>query len=207
MIELNKIYCGDARELLRQIPDESVDLVFTDPPYPKAFSNCFDILAEECPRIMKHGASLVTLLGHYQLESVIHKFHGKLKYRWILDMEQSAGQHSRMAMGVEVMWKPALWYVKGSYPSGRGFLRDAVSVNRTKETHVWEQDMAWSDYYIPRLCPEYGIVVDPFCGSGAFLLSAINYHRNFYGFDIDAEAVKTADRRIKTEYYENYSIV
>ena len=45
MIELNKIYCGDARELLRQIPDESVDLVFTDPPYPKAFSNCFNILA------------------------------------------------------------------------------------------------------------------------------------------------------------------
>ena len=27
------IYLGDALEILKQIPDESVDLVFVDPPY------------------------------------------------------------------------------------------------------------------------------------------------------------------------------
>lgn len=30
---LNKITCGDCLELLKQLPDNSVDLVFTDPPY------------------------------------------------------------------------------------------------------------------------------------------------------------------------------
>ncbi|MHA1418630.1 MAG: hypothetical protein ACTSPO_06625, partial [Candidatus Heimdallarchaeaceae archaeon] len=29
----NKIILGDALEVLKKIPDESVDLVFTDPPY------------------------------------------------------------------------------------------------------------------------------------------------------------------------------
>jgi hypothetical protein len=29
----NGIYCGDARELAKAIPDESVDLIFTDPIY------------------------------------------------------------------------------------------------------------------------------------------------------------------------------
>jgi DNA modification methylase len=29
----NRIYCGDVREQIRRVPDESVDLVFTDPPY------------------------------------------------------------------------------------------------------------------------------------------------------------------------------
>ena len=32
-MELNKIICGDALEELRKLPDESIDLVLTDPPY------------------------------------------------------------------------------------------------------------------------------------------------------------------------------
>ncbi len=32
-IELNKIYCMDALELLKQMPDQSVDLICTSPPY------------------------------------------------------------------------------------------------------------------------------------------------------------------------------
>lgn len=31
--ELDRIYLGDCRELMREIPDQSVDLVLTDPPY------------------------------------------------------------------------------------------------------------------------------------------------------------------------------
>ena len=32
-IELNKIYCADCLEVMKQIPDKSIDLVLTDPPY------------------------------------------------------------------------------------------------------------------------------------------------------------------------------
>lgn len=33
MLELNKIYNGDCLEYMKQIPDKSIDLVLTDPPY------------------------------------------------------------------------------------------------------------------------------------------------------------------------------
>lgn len=33
-LELNRIYCGDCLDLMREMPDKSVDLVLTDPPYP-----------------------------------------------------------------------------------------------------------------------------------------------------------------------------
>ena len=33
MLDLNKIYCGDCLDLMREMPDKSVDLVLTDPPY------------------------------------------------------------------------------------------------------------------------------------------------------------------------------
>ena len=33
MLELNKIYNGDCLELIKEIPDGSIDLICTDPPY------------------------------------------------------------------------------------------------------------------------------------------------------------------------------
>jgi len=33
MIELNKIYCWDCLEVMKQIPEKSIDLILTDPPY------------------------------------------------------------------------------------------------------------------------------------------------------------------------------
>ena len=32
-MEINKIYLGDADELIKKIPDKSIDLIITDPPY------------------------------------------------------------------------------------------------------------------------------------------------------------------------------
>ena len=32
-LEIDRIYCGDCLDLMREIPDQSVDLVLTDPPY------------------------------------------------------------------------------------------------------------------------------------------------------------------------------
>jgi DNA modification methylase len=31
--EINKIYLGDALVLLKEIPDETIDLIITDPPF------------------------------------------------------------------------------------------------------------------------------------------------------------------------------
>ena len=33
MLEINKVHCWDCLELMKQIPDKSIDLVLTDPPY------------------------------------------------------------------------------------------------------------------------------------------------------------------------------
>lgn len=33
MIKLNEVYCGDCIEIMKQIPDDTVDLILTSPPY------------------------------------------------------------------------------------------------------------------------------------------------------------------------------
>jgi len=32
-LEINRVYCGDCLDLMKEIPDKSIDLVLTDPPY------------------------------------------------------------------------------------------------------------------------------------------------------------------------------
>ena len=36
---INKVTCGDCLEVMKQIPDKSVDLVITDPPYGMEFQS------------------------------------------------------------------------------------------------------------------------------------------------------------------------
>jgi 23S rRNA G2069 N7-methylase RlmK/C1962 C5-methylase RlmI len=197
---INKLIVGNCLEVMEEIPDSSIDLVFTDPPYPKEYFHCYQYLVDECPRIMKSGASLVTIVPHYSLDDVVDYFNGKLKYRWILCMNQFIGTHPRMAMGIEVMWKPMLWYVKGSYPSGRGFLRDGIEITgkggQHKKLHKWEQDISWCKYYIEKLTKEGDLVLDPFIGSGTTALACKELNRNYIGIDISEEYIRIAEERL-----------
>src|SRR6266498_3840587 len=47
-------------------------------------------------------------------------------------------------------------------------------------------------YLIQHLCPEGGLVVDPFLGSGISALEAVQLKRRFVGVDINPAAVRIA---------------
>jgi len=200
MLDLNKVYCMDFKDGQELIDDNSISLVFTDPPYPKEYRYTYDYLASFCPRIMKKGASLMVIAAHFSLEYIVKVFDGKLKYRWINCMNQFEGSHPRMAMGIEVMWKPILWYVKEAYPQGRGFLRDGIEITgkdgQKKELHKWEQDISWAKYYIQKLTNEGDVVLDPYIGSGTVAQACKELNRNFIGFDISQEYVDIANKRL-----------
>ena len=200
--ELNSINCIDAVEGMRQLPLGSVDLIITDPPYEKAYLYLYGELAKQSPRILKRNASLLTIVGHYAVPDVIEMFSDKLNFRWIICMNQFGQNHARLKMGIEVMWKPILWYVNGTF-SGDCYIMDGiVSSGREgilKENHHWEQDLDWLYYYIEKLCPKGGVVLDPFIGSGGTAVVCSRLGRNYVGFDIELKYVEAANERVRDE--------
>jgi hypothetical protein len=201
--QLDRVLCGDCRELLHDLPDECVDLCFTDPPYERAALPLFEWLAMEVPRVLKPGASLITLFGHLYLPEILRMFDGRLKYRWILCMDQTVGNRAKLKMGIEVAWKPALWFVKGHFPAERfgrrGWVADAVAMpasgaGTTKRRHKWEQSKQWSDYYMERLTLPGDVVLDPVCGSGVFLLSAQERGCHYVGYEMCDEYAAEASK-------------
>jgi len=191
---------GDARDVMAALGPGSIDLIYTDPPYPRADAvPCFEILAELSKTVLVDGGSLVTIAPHYLLEWVVLTMgRSGLKYRWMYVMNQTAGPHPRMAMGIEVLYKPMLHYVKRAYPSGRGFLRDMVDIPaKEKGLHKWQQPEAWAEYYIEKLCPPGGTVLDPFAGVGTAGVVAKKLGRKSIMIDSDRLAVVAMRTRMK----------
>ena len=45
------------------IADNSIDLIFTDPPYPREYLPCYDWLAKESMRVLKPGGFVLAMCG------------------------------------------------------------------------------------------------------------------------------------------------
>ena len=60
--------------------------------------------------------------------------------------------------------------------------------------------------FIQCFCPQNGIVLDPFVGSGTTVLAAIQLERNYIGIDISKDYCDLANKRIKEEGRKNKSL-
>jgi DNA modification methylase len=65
---LNKVICGDCLEVMKDIPDKSIDLTVTSPPYDNlrtynGYTFDFEGIAKELYRITKEGGVVVWVVG------------------------------------------------------------------------------------------------------------------------------------------------
>lgn len=189
------LFQGDALEIMKSLPDHSIDLVITDPPYLKKYLYLYEGMAAELPRLLKRGGSLLAIVPHYAIPQVISDIGKYLKYRWLISMWQPSGNHPRMAMGIEVMWKPIVWWVNEAYPQGRGFKRDGFENTQPKKTYEWEQSMSWAEYCLS-FAKDGETILDPFMGVGTVGVAAKNRGLPFIGIELDEERFKICKERI-----------
>lgn len=84
-----KLYKGECEEILKQLPDQSIDAVITDPPYGKlAFNEWdkiidYDVVCKELKRICKPKAAVILFSDYKEMFSLHKKMtDNKLKYRY-----------------------------------------------------------------------------------------------------------------------------
>jgi len=65
--ELFDLQFGDMKSLGENIVDNSIDIIFTDPPYNEASLSLYGDSARLANRVLKPGGSLITYVGHYAL--------------------------------------------------------------------------------------------------------------------------------------------
>ena len=205
-----KLFFGDfIKQSQNEIPDNSIDLIFTDPPYGKEYLSLYQELAKLAVRVLKPGGSLVFFAGHIILDEVIRIFHEfsltnnnstQLKYWWILAVKHS-GKHTKIyPKHVFAEWKPLLWYVKGERVNDMAIsntIGDYIeSISPSKVLHNWEQSTLEAEYIIKNLTLENQTVLDPMMGSGTTGLAALNLGRKFVGIEINPTTFEIARSNI-----------
>lgn len=193
----NGVFHQDFRSGCEAIPDSSVALIFTDPPYDRHSLPLFSALADVADRVLVDGGSLVTFCGQYVIDDVIQQLGATLKYFWTCCCLHTGDTAQMREYGIKVKWKPMLWFVKGQFRRDRKiWVDDLVTSQQEKEFHDWQQSVVEASYFIERLTVEGEMVLDPFCGGATTAFAAKQLGRKWATFDVDPKAIKAARERI-----------
>jgi ParB-like chromosome segregation protein Spo0J len=179
-----------------EVEPESVDLIFTDPPYPAKYLETWEHLAAFARKALKPGGLLIAYSGQYHLPEVMHALVSELDYVWFGALRVPGAHNNVQQRRIRNLVKPLLFYSNGSYDPDRWIDDYVESEERQKDDHDWQQSIGAARYYIDRLTSPSELVADPFLGSGTTALAAFEMKRSFIGCDIDSKAVETAKRRV-----------
>jgi len=257
--KLNDVYCIDAIEGLKKLPNNSIDLMVASPPYDNirdynGFSLDLSAVGRGLFNVMKDGGIAIMVMqdqtknfgksltsfrtaidwcenaGFKLFETIIYRKYGA----------EGAWWNKRFRVDHEYMFV----FLKGKRPqyfnkeplkilskhggktmtgggtrltNGIRIPTRAIKINPTKcRGTIWEYMTAGDGTrlkhehpatfpdklpydFIQCFCPQDGIVLDVFMGSGTTALAAIGLGRKFLGFDTSKEYVELAKKRIETE--------
>lgn len=190
----SQVWLGDFKEIGQRIPDDSVDLIFTDPPYARV--DLYGALAEFGKRALRPGGLCLAYSGEYHLPQIFEVLAEHLQYLWTCAIWHTGGEQQFIPLKIRIGWKPILAFYKPPKTVWWDWFSDATSGGKDKRFHDWQQSEAEAAHYLTSLCPAGGLVVDPMCGTGTTLIAAKKLGLQYIGIDEDISQVRVAQARL-----------
>ena len=215
MIELHH---GDCLQVMKQIPDGSVDMVLADPPYGMDFqSNRVDKPKQkrkiandkkpfiwwilEAQRVLKDGGALICFC----------RFDSWAAF-------SDACINAGLSVKAQIVWDK-LTHGTGDLKGAPGFRHELAvfatkgrfifhdkrpqtlfpcsRVSPSKMLHPNEKPVGLMEWLIKHYCIDGGTVLDPFTGVSPVGVAAKNLNRKFIGIELDKDYFKIAKGRIE----------
>jgi DNA modification methylase len=180
------------------IDDASVDLIVTDPPYPREFLTVYSELSKAAARVLKPGASCFVMIGQSYLPEVAARLCQHLTYNWCLSYLTPGPATKSWDRRVMTFWKPILWMVNGHH-RGRWIGDVRKSEDNDKRFHHWGQSESGMADLIRAVSEPGDLICDPFLGGGTTAVVALDLGRRFVGSDVDPACVRQTLARLSGE--------
>jgi 16S rRNA G966 N2-methylase RsmD len=187
---------GDFREHAENVPDGSVSIIFTDPPYDRKASEMLPALGEFAAAKLAEGGSLILYVGQTQIPAALDALRPHLRYWWTIACVHAGRSTVMREYGLNAGWKAVLWFVKGTRHDNSIMVNDVMSGGEEKTHHDWQQSQVEAEYWIGKLTQEGDIVCDPFMGGGTTAAASKALGRKWIGFEIDETNGKIIAERL-----------
>jgi len=244
---INQIFNEDCLLGVQKIPDNSIDLILTDPPYclGKDYGNNSDKMKPDeyllwmkewidafIPKLKDTGSFYIFLSWQYSPEifsyiktkmtmineiiwdrrvpsmggstrkfSSVHDnigFFAKSKdYYFNLDNVRIPYDEKTKKARTRSIFIGKKWLEMGYNPKDIWSYSRLHAQDPERQNHPTQKPLEIIDRIILSSCPEGGIVLDPFLGTGTSVISAIQNNRKYCGFEINGEYFKISQERLK----------
>lgn len=221
-IELNRLYQRNCIEGMKMLPDGSVDLVVTDPPYLMNYRsnrrvtndkfkhiandvNAYELIADyfaECHRILKDDTAIYAFCSWHHIDFFKTEFERHFKLKNIIVWNKN----NHGSGDLKGAYAPKHEFILYGH-KGRSLFREKrvpdvmnfAKIPSLKLTHPTEKPTELLEVFILNSSDEGDIVFDGFAGTGSTLVTAVRNKRNFIGFELEREYVEIANMRLDGE--------
>ena len=221
-----KLIQGDCLEKMKEIPDNSIDCVFTDPPYKlvgggrknsllRNYNNCspfstsgecfnvktpnFDKWVPELFRVIKDNCYLFIMVNDRNLKKLWECLeNNKFTFCEILVMNKLYGvPYLYFFKSCEYI----LMFRKGKYKNLNKYgIKNVFNVKmpsvHNKKIHPTQKPVECISQIIKCVTNQGEIILDCFMGSGLTGVACVNTNRNFIGIELDENYFNIAKNRI-----------
>ncbi len=205
---INKVICGDCMDVMKQMPDECVDLVVTDPPYNVNinYDNYNDNMKwdeyyEYCEFVIRRlnelsNHRIVIILG----SKILRGWWNLLPEAKLIVVKMGAISHNT-ENNLSLQYHPVLTTIKSNkrmsdlwedirWP-GEGYF-----FNEQHYGHPAMTPLKLTQRLISLFSRNTGPIFDPFCGSGTTPVAAKTGGKDFIACDVSNKYCKIAEQRL-----------
>jgi len=208
---INRILCADARAVLSDLPNESIDLILTDPPYGDNISygprkvripgNDHPLLALEvlhsAYRLVKRNTAAYMFCGMRHLPFVRAFFAQYTRYR-LRDVLIWDKVTMGVGYGFRKQYECILALEKGRPSYRNSGMLNLLSYRKVRDgSHPHAKPLPLLKALIAHSSNQGGVVLDPFLGSGATALAAKHLGRKYIGIEVNPVYCRIAANRLR----------
>lgn len=232
-MKLDYIECGDCLELFKNIPDKSIDLIVTDPPYKvtsrgnagnsggmlqkdinkkgQVFEyndiSCKDY-AKEFYRVLKDDTHCYVMTNHKNLIEMLNVF-TENGFKFIKCLIWDKG-NKIMGQFYMNQYEYIMFFRKGKgIKINNCGTSDLIRIDNVKtkvngvNLHDTEKPINLMKILIENSSKIGDVVLDPFMGIGSTALACLKTNRHYIGFEIDKDYCEIANSRLKSVEKDN----
>lgn len=215
MKERFELYNGDCLEIMKQIPDKSVDMTLIDPPYGMSFRSnrrkdkydnikndndlsFLEYMFCELDRVLKDNTHIYVFCSWHHIDKFKIEFEKRFKLKNIIVWEKNNHTTGDLKGSYAPKHEFVLFGHKGRRLRNGYRYPDVLKASKTgNKLHPTQKPVDLLELFIEQSTSENNIVLDCFMGSGSTSVACMNTGRRFVGIELEEKYFDIAKERIK----------